>query len=58
MIETLAVANYRSLRELIVPLGRLNLLTGPNAGAVIRGKAEQEGRPHRAALPDNSSFLL
>lgn len=31
MIETLAVANYRSLRELIVPLGRLNLLTGPNA---------------------------
>jgi predicted ATPase len=31
MIETLAVANYRSLRELIVPLGPLNLLTGPNA---------------------------
>lgn len=30
MIETLAVANYRSLRELIVPLGRLNLITGPN----------------------------
>jgi predicted ATPase len=31
MIETLAIANYRSLRELIVPLGRLNLITGPNA---------------------------
>ncbi|HYG63631.1 MAG TPA: AAA family ATPase [Thermoanaerobaculia bacterium] len=31
MIETVAVANYRSLRELIVPLGRLNLITGPNA---------------------------
>lgn len=31
MIETLAVANYRSLRELIVPLGPLNLITGPNA---------------------------
>src|SRR5687767_8045120 len=31
MIETLAVANYRSLRELIVPLGQLNLITGPNA---------------------------
>ena len=31
MIETLAVANYRSLRELIAPLGRLNLITGPNA---------------------------
>jgi predicted ATPase len=31
MIETLAIANYRSLRELIVPLGQLNLITGPNA---------------------------
>lgn len=31
MLSTLAVANYRSLRELIVPLGRLNLITGPNA---------------------------
>jgi predicted ATPase len=31
MIETLAVANYRSLRELVVPLGQLNLITGPNA---------------------------
>lgn len=31
MIDTLAVAQYRSLRQLIVPLGRLNLITGPNA---------------------------
>src|SRR5215203_216485 len=31
MIETLAVASYRSLRELIAPLGQLNLITGPNA---------------------------
>lgn len=30
MISTLAVYNYRSLRDLVVPLGRLNLITGPN----------------------------
>jgi predicted ATPase len=30
MLTTLAVANYRSLRELIVPLGTLNVITGPN----------------------------
>ncbi|TNE84019.1 MAG: ATP-binding protein [Deltaproteobacteria bacterium] len=30
MIETLAVANYRSLRELVLPLGRLNVVTGAN----------------------------
>jgi predicted ATPase len=30
MLTTLVVANYRSLRSLIVPLGRLNLITGPN----------------------------
>src|SRR5215813_10743909 len=30
MLTTLAIANYRSLRNLIVPLGRLNLITGPN----------------------------
>ncbi len=31
MLTTLAVANYRSLRELIVPLAPLNLVTGVNA---------------------------
>ena len=31
MIRTLAIANYRSLRQLIVPLGSLNLIQGPNA---------------------------
>jgi predicted ATPase len=31
MIHTLAIANYRSLRQLVVPLGRLNLILGPNA---------------------------
>src|SRR5262245_19634156 len=30
MISTLAVYNYRSLRELVVPLERLNLVPGPN----------------------------
>lgn len=30
MLGTLAIANYRSLRELIVPLGQLNIVTGPN----------------------------
>ena len=31
MIHTLAIANYRSLLNLIVPLGQLNLITGANA---------------------------
>ncbi|GLU31034.1 AAA family ATPase [Trinickia caryophylli] len=30
MLTALAIANYRSLRELIVPLGALNIVTGPN----------------------------
>ncbi|MDR6448898.1 putative ATPase [Paraburkholderia terricola] len=30
MLTTLAIAGYRSLRELIVPLGRLNMITGAN----------------------------
>src|ERR1700753_1496498 len=30
MLTTLAVANYRSLRALVVALGRLNIVTGPN----------------------------
>jgi predicted ATPase len=30
MLATLAVANYRSLRDLVVPLSRLNIVTGPN----------------------------
>jgi predicted ATPase len=31
MISTLAISNYRSLLRLIVPLGQLNVVTGPNA---------------------------
>lgn len=30
MLEALTVANYRSLRSLVIPLGRLNVITGPN----------------------------
>jgi predicted ATPase len=30
MLLTLAVSNYRSLRDLVLPLRRLNLITGPN----------------------------
>ena len=30
MLKTLAVANYRSLREIVVGLGRLTVVTGPN----------------------------
>jgi predicted ATPase len=30
MIQTLAIANYRSLRHLVVPLGRLTVITGAN----------------------------
>lgn len=30
MIHTIAVANYRSLLHLVIPMGRLNLITGAN----------------------------
>jgi predicted ATPase len=30
MLHTLAVENYRSLRSIVVPLGRLNVIQGPN----------------------------
>ena len=30
MLTTLAVGNYRSLLQLVVPLGPLNVITGPN----------------------------
>lgn len=30
MLSTLAIANYRSLRQLLVPLGQLTVVTGPN----------------------------
>ena len=30
MLKTLAIANYRSLRNLVLPLGQLNVITGAN----------------------------
>ena len=30
MLSTLAIYNYRSLRDLVIPLERLNVVTGPN----------------------------
>ncbi|HEY7095917.1 MAG TPA: AAA family ATPase [Terriglobales bacterium] len=30
LLTTLAISNYRSLRDLVIPLGRLNVVTGPN----------------------------
>jgi len=30
MLTTLAIANYRSLRDFIIPLGQLTVITGPN----------------------------
>ncbi|MDE0007706.1 MAG: hypothetical protein OXS50_05455, partial [Gammaproteobacteria bacterium] len=30
MLHTLAIANYRSLRDVVLPLERMNLVTGAN----------------------------
>lgn len=30
MLKVLAIANYRSLRDVVVPLTQLNLITGAN----------------------------
>ena len=30
MITVLAIANYRSIRDMVLPLGRLNVVTGAN----------------------------
>ena len=30
VLSTLAIHNYRSLRDLVLPLGRLNVVTGLN----------------------------
>jgi hypothetical protein len=30
VLETLAISNYRSLRQLVTPLARISLITGPN----------------------------
>ena len=30
MLTTLAIANYRSIRQMVLPLGQLNVVTGAN----------------------------
>jgi predicted ATPase len=40
MIQTLAVSGYRSLRDLVLHLGQLNLVTGANG----TGKSSLTGR--------------
>src|SRR5512142_160724 len=30
MLTALAISNYRSIRDLVIPLERLNMITGPN----------------------------
>lgn len=52
MIETLAIANYRSLRELIVPLGRLNLITAtPSSSRRISARPASSGKDSWTSLP-------
>lgn len=41
MLNTLAVSGYRSLRDLAIPLDRLNLVTGPNGS----GKSNHDAFP-------------
>jgi len=35
MLKTLAISNYRSLRNLVIPLSALNLITGPNGSVNV-----------------------
>ncbi|MET0540520.1 MAG: AAA family ATPase [Variovorax sp.] len=54
MLSALAIANYRSLRQLTVPLGRLTVVTGPNgsgkSSAMLRGEAPVEGTVRSASV--------
>jgi len=37
MLHTLAVGNYRSINNLVMPLGNLNLITGASGTTDIEG---------------------
>ena len=53
MLTTLAIAGYRSLRDLVVPLQALNLVTGPNgSGKSNLYRALAAARRHRARARD------
>lgn len=51
MLHTLAVANYRSINSLILPLGRLNLITGANGSGKSTSTAPCAcwRKPHKVA---------
>jgi predicted ATPase len=49
MIHTLAIANYRSLRQLVVPLGRLNVITGAD------GSGKTKKHAHRGRRRESST---
>ena len=66
MLHTLAVGNYRSINNLVMPLGRLNLITGANGSGksnlyrALRLLAENKRRvnPLLEWRKDNSAMLL
>ena len=45
MINTLAIANYRSLRNVVAPLGELNLVSGENGSGKSTLANVLSGRP-------------
>jgi hypothetical protein len=43
MLSRLAISNYRSLRDFVTALERLNLVTGPNGSGKLSGENRTEG---------------
>jgi predicted ATPase len=62
MLNILAISNYRSLRNLVVPLAALNLITGPNGSGksnvyrALRPMMPQSGL--LAAYPDRNALVI
>ena len=50
MLQTIAVEGYRSLRSLVVPLGRLTVVTGAN-GTGRSAERQSSGRTPVALIP-------
>jgi hypothetical protein len=44
MMRAVAIHGYRSLRDLVVPLGQLNVITGANGSSTGRGGSGRRGR--------------
>jgi predicted ATPase len=63
MIKTLAISNYRSILDLVVPLGQLNVITGPNGSGksnlyrALRLLAETARDGVVAALAREAAFI-